>query len=211
MAEPLEAAAARELAEESGVSNAYLEQLYLYGAPERDPRERVISMAYFALIPANAPVRVEGGDNAAQSRWFPMNALPSLAFDHAEIVTYALRRLCYKLKYMPWGSNPCQKLSPLLNCNGCMKSSWGKNWTNATFGGTFSAQTYSNPRLTSEAARTAPRASIAMKMLSPKSKRGDCFRNRRPFYQCLRHAYGHTLRIAASQPRRRHQCPKTAY
>ena len=103
MEEPLEAAAARELAEETGVEGAYLEQLYTYGAPDRDPRGRVITVAYFALIPADAPVRAEGGDDAAQARWFPMKALPDLAFDHAEIIAYALRRLRYKLEYTAVG------------------------------------------------------------------------------------------------------------
>ncbi len=103
MEEPLEAAAARELAEETGVQGAYLEQLYTYGDPDRDPRGRVITVAYFALIPADAPVRAEGGDDAAQARWFPMNDLPPLAFDHAEIIAYALRRLRYKLEYTAVG------------------------------------------------------------------------------------------------------------
>ncbi|NPA93520.1 MAG: NUDIX hydrolase [Chloroflexi bacterium] len=103
MEEPLEAAAARELAEETGVSDAYLEQLYTYGDPGRDPRGRVITVAYFALIPADAPVRAEGGDDAAQARWFPVDDLPPLAFDHADIVTYALRRLRYKLEYTAVG------------------------------------------------------------------------------------------------------------
>jgi len=103
MEEPLETAAARELAEETGVQGAYLEQLYTYGDPDRDPRGRVITVAYFALIPADAQVRTEGGDDAAQARWFPMDALPPLAFDHAEIVAYALRRLRYKLEYTAVG------------------------------------------------------------------------------------------------------------
>ncbi len=103
MDEPLEAAAERELAEETGVSGAYLEQLYTYGDPHRDPRGRVITVAYFALIPADAPVRAEGGDDAAQARWFPVDDLPPLAFDHADIIAYALRRLRYKLEYTAVG------------------------------------------------------------------------------------------------------------
>ncbi len=97
--ESLEEAASRELAEETGVSEAYLEQLYTYGDVDRDPRGRVVTVAYFALIPADAPVRSEGGSDARQARWHPLESLPPLAFDHREIVTYALRRLRYKLEY----------------------------------------------------------------------------------------------------------------
>jgi len=101
--ESLEAAALRELEEETGLKEAYLEQLYTYGAPERDPRGRVVTVAYFALIHAGAPVRAEGGDDAAAARWFPLETLPHLAFDHEEIVTYAHRRLRYKLEYSAVG------------------------------------------------------------------------------------------------------------
>jgi 8-oxo-dGTP diphosphatase len=101
--ESLEAAAARELDEETGVEEAYLEQLYTYGEPDRDPRGRVISVAYYALIPAGTRVQFEGGSDAAEARWFSIEALPSLAFDHAEIVSYALRRLRYKLEYSAVG------------------------------------------------------------------------------------------------------------
>jgi len=101
--ESLEEAALRELSEETGLTEAYLEQLYTYGEPERDPRGRVVTVAYFALIPADAPVRMEGGSDAAQARWFPVDQLPHLAFDHAQIVTYALRRLRYKLEYSAVG------------------------------------------------------------------------------------------------------------
>jgi 8-oxo-dGTP diphosphatase len=103
MHEGLEEAAARELQEETGVEEAYLEQLYTYGHPERDPRGRVITIAYFALLPAGAPVRQEGGSDARQARWFPVDELPLLAFDHAEIIQYALVRLRYKLEYTAVG------------------------------------------------------------------------------------------------------------
>ncbi len=101
--ESLEEAALRELEEETGLKEAYLEQLYTYGDPGRDPRGRVVTVAYFALIPADAPVRPEGGSDASQARWFPAAQLPPLAFDHAQIVSYALRRLHYKLEYSAAG------------------------------------------------------------------------------------------------------------
>jgi 8-oxo-dGTP diphosphatase len=103
MEESLEEAAQRELNEETGVGAAYLEQLYTYGLPRRDPRGRVVTVAYFALIPANVPFRGEGGSDAARASWLPVNKLPALAFDHAEIVSYALRRLRYKLEYSAVG------------------------------------------------------------------------------------------------------------
>lgn len=101
--ESLESAAGRELEEETGVPQAYLEQLYTFGEPQRDPRGRVVTVAYFALIPSDAPVRTEGGSDTSQARWFPLDDLPRLAFDHSEIVAYALRRLRYKLEYSAVG------------------------------------------------------------------------------------------------------------
>ena len=101
--EDLISAAERELEEETGVQGAYLEQLYTYGAPERDPRGRVISVAHFALIPSNKPIQSSGGSDAVQAQWHPIHQLPPLAFDHLEIVNYALRRLRYKLEYSAVG------------------------------------------------------------------------------------------------------------
>ncbi|MCG6940706.1 MAG: NUDIX hydrolase [Thiohalocapsa sp.] len=96
--EDLETCAARELAEETGLSGLYLEQLCTFGAVGRDPRERVISVAYLALAPAGER-SVQAGDDAADARWFRLDALPALAFDHAEIIATAQRRLVGKLDY----------------------------------------------------------------------------------------------------------------
>lgn len=103
MDESLEEAACREMEEETGLQDAYLEQLYTYGDPNRDPRGRVVTVAYFALIPSDAPVRKEGGSDARRAEWFQIEALPPLAFDHDKIVAYALRRLRYKLEYTAAG------------------------------------------------------------------------------------------------------------
>lgn len=103
MDERLENAAARELEEETGVQDAYLEQLYTYGEPGRDPRGRVISVAYFALLPKNALAHEEAGSDAAQLGWFAVGSTPELAFDHDQILNYALRRLRYKLEYSAVG------------------------------------------------------------------------------------------------------------
>ncbi len=94
--EDISQCAARELAEETGVSSVFLEQLGAYGAPKRDPRERVITIAYFALIPSEK-IQVQAATDAAAADWFAMDALPELAFDHAEIVEQAKTRLLNKL------------------------------------------------------------------------------------------------------------------
>lgn len=92
MDEPLETAAARELAEETGLAGIPLEQLHTYGDPQRDPRGRVISVVYYAFIPAGTSINLRGGSDASQVRWFPMTELPELAFDHQKIIDEALSR-----------------------------------------------------------------------------------------------------------------------
>jgi 8-oxo-dGTP diphosphatase len=96
--EDLQTCAERELVEETGLTGLYLEQLCTFGTVDRDPRERVISVAYLALAPVGE-LRVQAGDDAADARWFRLDALPALAFDHAEIVAMAHRRLVGKLDY----------------------------------------------------------------------------------------------------------------
>lgn len=96
--EDLEASARRELEEETGVSGVYLEQLYTFGRPDRDPRERVITVAYYALIPSDQ-VRLQAATDAEAVGWFAFEELPSLAFDHDEIVAMAHQRLVAKLDY----------------------------------------------------------------------------------------------------------------
>ncbi|MFQ6101146.1 MAG: NUDIX domain-containing protein [Anaerolineae bacterium] len=100
--ESLEEAALRELEEETGVRDVYLEQLYTFGDPGRDPRGRVITVVYFALVPATA-IHPHAGDDAAEARWWSVYDLPPLAFDHADILAYALQRLRYKLEYTAVG------------------------------------------------------------------------------------------------------------
>lgn len=99
--ESLDAAASRELAEETGtrIPGTYLEQLYTFGDPGRDPRGRVLSIAYLALIAAPDDVSLRGGSDASDAQWWPVSDLPNLAFDHEAMLTYALRRLRYKLEY----------------------------------------------------------------------------------------------------------------
>jgi 8-oxo-dGTP diphosphatase len=100
--ESLEEAALRELYEETGVRNVFLEQLYTFGDPVRDPRGRVITVAYYALIASDKLSLVAGAD-AAEAAWFPMKELPPLAFDHKKILEYAFERLRNKLEYTTVG------------------------------------------------------------------------------------------------------------
>ncbi|MCD6289781.1 MAG: NUDIX hydrolase [Anaerolineae bacterium] len=91
-------AAQRELFEETGVMNVPLEPLRWFDAPDRDPRKRVITMAYLALLrPRDAEVLVRAGDDAADARWWPLSALPPLAFDHGQILTVARAHLRRRL------------------------------------------------------------------------------------------------------------------
>lgn len=96
--EDLEQAALRELSEETGISGVYLEQLYTFGQPERDPRERVITVAYYAMVPTGRTTLRPASD-AKDAGWFPCDALPVLAFDHDRIITMALQRLTSKIEY----------------------------------------------------------------------------------------------------------------
>lgn len=97
--ECLEDCALRELAEETGIKGVYLEQLYTFGHPKRDPRERVISVAYYALAPLQRVTGAVAGSDAAALGWFPVGALPELAFDHGAVIARALERLRAKLDY----------------------------------------------------------------------------------------------------------------
>jgi 8-oxo-dGTP diphosphatase len=105
VAESVDAAAVRELAEETGVSGLHLEQLGTYGEPRRDPRMRVVSVAYLALAP-DLPVPVAGTDAAAAS-WVPVASVGPLAFDHARILEDGVERARAKLEYTPLGTEFC--------------------------------------------------------------------------------------------------------
>jgi 8-oxo-dGTP diphosphatase len=102
MGETLEQAAKRELQEETGISRLYLEQLYTFGDPGRDPRDRVITVAYYALVKLTDHV-IKADTDASDVAWFGVSDLPRLAFDHAKIVGTALGRLKGKVRYQPIG------------------------------------------------------------------------------------------------------------
>src|SRR5512137_2292620 len=100
--ETVDAAARRELQEEAGITNVFLEQLYTFGALERDPRERVVSVAYYALVELSRH-SARAATDAANARWFSVSQVPKLAFDHAEILQTAIERLKGKVRYQPIG------------------------------------------------------------------------------------------------------------
>ena len=100
--EELDVAARRELQEEAGVSDVYLEQLYTVGTLGRDPRERVVTVAYYALAKLSDH-RIRAATDAMGVGWFSLDDLPKLAFDHQEIIEHAVLRLRGKVRYAPIG------------------------------------------------------------------------------------------------------------
>ncbi len=101
--ETVEQAAVRELREKAGINEVYLEQLYTFSEPERDPGARCISVAHMALIGPDVQLRTT--DKYSGIGWFPVTRLPPLAFDHKQIAAYAIKRLRAKLEYTDLARN----------------------------------------------------------------------------------------------------------
>ncbi len=100
MDESAEEGALRELQEETGLTGAYIEQFHTFTEPNRDPRERVITIAFYALVRIQ---EVKGGDDAARAKWFALDEVPQLAFDHDMILRTALARLRERIHFQPIG------------------------------------------------------------------------------------------------------------
>ena len=100
MDEDAEAGAKRELFEETGLKTAYIRQFHAFTAPDRDPRERVITIAYYALVRISD---VKAGDDAAKAQWFPIDKVPALAFDHDLILRMATNELRRQIHFEPIG------------------------------------------------------------------------------------------------------------
>jgi 8-oxo-dGTP diphosphatase len=96
--EPLDEAAIRELREETNVSNVYLEQLYTFGEPKRDPRGRVITICYVGLV-HHENFKLKASTDASDVSWYSAYSMPKLGFDHKEIIEFALKRLRAKIGY----------------------------------------------------------------------------------------------------------------
>jgi 8-oxo-dGTP diphosphatase len=137
--ETLEEAARRELAEETGLTRVFLEQLYTFGAIGRDPRERVVSVAYYALVKL-AEHPAAGASGASDAAWFPVAAPPRLAFDHADILETALQRLRGKVRSEPLGSSCCRRSSRSRSSSTSMKPCFRASSTSA-----ISARSCSRP------------------------------------------------------------------
>ncbi|MDL2259662.1 NUDIX hydrolase [Deltaproteobacteria bacterium OttesenSCG-928-K17] len=130
--EALEDAVKRELAEETGLENIYLEQLATFGDPRRDPRGHTLSVAYFALV-NRREYAAQGAGDAAEARWFDVQALPALAFDHAAIIAAAIERLRGKLRYKPIGFELLPELFPLRSLQQLYETVLGRSLDKRNF------------------------------------------------------------------------------
>jgi len=110
--ESLEQAVQRELNEETGITINYLEQLYTFGAPNRDPRKRTISVSFFALVKASQFAKLQASTDAEEAQWFNIGHLPALAFDHNAMIDLAIQRLRSKIGYQPIGFQLLDKKFP---------------------------------------------------------------------------------------------------
>lgn len=113
--ESLEEAVKRELWEETGIKVNYLEQLYSFGEPNRDPRQRIISIAYFALVKSSQFQQLKASTDAEEAQWFSINKLPKLAFDHRQILQMAIERVRAKIRYQPIGFELLDKKFPFAD------------------------------------------------------------------------------------------------
>ena len=100
MDESAEEGARRELEEETGLTGAYIRQFHTFTAPHRDPRERVVTIAFYALVRMQD---VKGGDDAADAQWFSLDEVPQLAFDHDQILRRAEQALRQQIHFEPIG------------------------------------------------------------------------------------------------------------
>jgi len=113
--ESLETAVRRELQEETGITVNYLEQLYTFGEPGRDPRQRIISIAYFALVKSAQFQQLKASTDAEHAQWFGIKDLPELAFDHQAILNVAIERIRAKIRYQPIGFELLDKVFPFAD------------------------------------------------------------------------------------------------
>ena len=123
--ESLEKAVERELKEETGVEVNYLEQLYTFGQPNRDPRSRIVTVAYYGLI-RPSKFELHAATDAADAQWFSIADLPTLAFDHQQIFDLALNRLRGKIAYEPIGFELLDEQFPLPDLHRLYETLYGQ-------------------------------------------------------------------------------------
>lgn len=123
--ETLAEAAKRELAEETGLQGVYLEELATFSRVDRDPRERVVSIAFMALVRGRS-TQIQRGSDAADARWFGLEELPPLAFDHGEIVETARARLADRIRSRPVGFELLPKKFPLRDLQALYEAVLGR-------------------------------------------------------------------------------------
>ena len=130
--ETIEEAARRELEEETGLKGLFLEQLQTFGAVDRDPRERVVSVAHYALANLDGH-DVRATTDARNAAWFPVDDTPDLAFDHVTILAAALARLRGKLRYQPIGFELLPEAFPLRRLQALYESVLGRSLDKRNF------------------------------------------------------------------------------
>jgi len=130
--ESVDAAVLRELQEETNIGNIYLEQLYTFGEPGRDPRGRVITVAYYALVNWQQ-FQLKARQRVSQANWFAVKRLPALAFDHDRIVAYALERLRNKINYTTVGFQLLPRQFTLTELQGSYEVILGKRLDKRNF------------------------------------------------------------------------------
>ena len=130
--ESVDAAALRELQEETNIGNIYLEQLYTFGDPDRDPRGRVVSVAYYALVNWQQ-FQLKTRQRVSEADWFPVKRLPLLAFDHQRIVDYALERLRNKINYTTVGFQLLPRQCTLTELQGAYEVILGRRLDKRNF------------------------------------------------------------------------------
>ena len=130
--ETLEEAAFRELREETGIENVFLEQLYTFGGLDRDPRERIVTVAYYALVNLRE-YDIEATTDAMDAAWFAIDELPKLPFDHQQIFETALNRLRGKIRYEPIGFELLPKKFTLFQLQKLYETVLGKKLDKRNF------------------------------------------------------------------------------
>lgn len=113
--ESLEEAVKRELKEETGIEVNYMEQLYTFGEPDRDPRARTISVSYVALVKSSKYQELKASTDAENAQWYHFEELPPLAFDHKKIIDKAIDRIRTKIRYEPIGFELLDKKFPFAD------------------------------------------------------------------------------------------------